>query len=149
MKNKLYLLVFTVFFSNVLAFSQQTDTLYPYVQINGSDTVISFSISQGRELAYMNEQLKLYKQVSSICENQLSIKDSTIQTLNKDKKILNQIIQSDSTQIKLLEKKFETSQNENVDLKKEVKKLRRQKIFIFVGAGVVYLTTIYVAIITK
>lgn len=124
--------VFLCLFLTFGAFSQLNGT-FPSIHVFDKDTVIVFSISQGRKLAQINESNKSCQLISEIQQKQLLAKDSIIASMSQTNTNLNKIL---SQEKKINELHQETIQsyidNEEI-IQKQLKSQIRMKMASIIG----------------
>jgi hypothetical protein len=145
--NSIKTLFFCLFIS-LNALSQRIESKYPVVSVVNTDSVIIFSIEQGKKIAIINEDRKRLQKLSAINENEISQRDSIIRMQ------YNQIENFDKIKRKydviVLEKDDMKKLNDSQSflLNKEIKKQTRHK-WIAIISGVVGVATISYFYITK
>ena len=107
---------------------QKEPVIYPVTKVLEKDSVIIFTIDQGRELARINEDRKRLMKLNKKCEFQLKFKDSII--LLQEQQIVD--YQSIKLDYDLIVKQMNRVQqlcgDEKKLLNKEIKKQKRQKL---------------------
>ncbi len=128
------------------AFSQNKAIEYPFTHVIGKDTVITFTFSQGKKLAILNEERKRLEELNKIINTQSSKKDTIIKQQADQLKLFQKV--RDDYQVIILEKDAlqQTCNDEKAILEDEVKKKNRHKWYaIFSGiAGVGIMTYFYI-----
>jgi hypothetical protein len=101
----------------------------------GKDSVIIFTLDQGKELAKINEDRKRLEKLNKKCEFQLKFKDSII--LLQEQQIVDyQSIKLDyDLMVKQMNRMQQLCGDEKKLLNKEIKKQKRQK-WASIGIGV-------------
>ena len=109
--------------------------VYPVTKVLDKDSVIIFTLDQGKELAKINEDRKRLQQLNKKCEFQLKFKDSII--LLQEKQIVDyQSIKFDyDLMVKQMNRMQQLCGDEKKILNKEIKKQKRQK-WASIGVGV-------------
>ena len=128
MNSKTKLLIASLFCS-MISFSQTRpmELNYPVVKVINKDSVIIFTLDQGRTLAKKNETVKKLEIDARIMESQISLKDSIISFQQ------NQINDYRSVQIaydvimKEMKHQQKVCSDEREFLNKEIKRQRRHK----------------------
>lgn len=114
---------------------QKEPVMYPVTKVLEKDSVIIFTLDQGRELARINEDKKRLEKLNKKCEFQLKFKDSII--LLQEQQIVD--YQSIKLDYDLIVKQMNRMQqlcgDEKKLLNKEIKKQKRQK-WASIGIGV-------------
>jgi len=124
-----------VLFLTPNGFSQVDTTTYPKVSLYNNDTVIMFSIEQGKKLSIINENLKLHIAEKSILNNQLFEKDNIIRFQADKLSNFDTIISNYDTIIIESKNILKLCEEEKVILHLEVKQYRRQKFFAILIGG--------------
>ena len=132
---RFYNIVLLVLFLTPNGFSQVDTTTYPKVSLYNNDTVIMFSIEQGKKLSIINENLKLHIAEKSILNNQLFEKDNIIRFQADKLSNFDTIISNYDTIIIESKNILKLCEEEKVILHLEVKQYRRQKFFAILIGG--------------
>jgi uncharacterized protein (DUF3084 family) len=115
------------------------DSIITQYGVNDSITVGVIN-AQGKKIASLEMQVENLNKTIANNEEMLSNRDVVIGEL-KDKIYLQE------AQIKLYQQKETSFENEIADLKKEVKKQKRQKIFGFIGTGTMTIGIIVLSVL--
>ena len=136
MKSGKFLISFLVLFVTFGAFSQVKPTEYPMVQVIGTDTVITFTFSQGKKLAILNEERKRLEELNKIISIQSDKKDTIIKQQGDQIRLLYKM--RDDYQVIIAEKDAiqQTCNDEKLILQEQVGKKNRHKWYAIIG-GVV------------
>lgn len=128
MKNLIkYVIAFCVVFIASDAFSQHNVVKYPTVELKGSDTVICFTLEQGRELAKRNEERKMLLEVNSLQSKELAQMDSIINLQRSQISTYQSIDKAQQVIILEVKKQVDMCDTQRALLEKELKKQKRYK----------------------
>lgn len=119
---------------------------YPLLSTYEGDTVLIFSIEQGRYLTKSNEERKYYAELVRECEQEVVVQKDIINA--KGEIIHNLELQKDDLII-IVQTKEELNllcEQENELLRKEVKKQKRQKVIAIISGSVLTLLGLIIAI---
>jgi hypothetical protein len=110
---------------------------YPLVKFDGKDTIIVFSIAQGKQLIAQNEERLKDKELISLNVAQISQQDTII--ASQDIKIKNLLLMNTNYVIIIKQKDdlISISETEKKILDKEIKRQKRQKIIAIIGGAIV------------
>lgn len=109
---------------------------YPLVKFDGKDTLLIFTIVQGKQLIAQNEERLKDKQVISLNVAQISQQDTII--ASQDKKIKNLELMNTSY-VNIIKQKDDLSsifEAEKSMLDKEIKRQKRQKWVAIIGGAI-------------
>lgn len=135
MKLNKHTVVFLCLFLTFGAFSQSNNT-FPSIEVIGRDTVIIFTLTQGKKLAIINESNKECLLISEIQSEQLISKDSIIQLLERKESNYKAIISNNQLINQSNEAIINAFQEQEKILKKQLKSQIRMKVAsLFVGVG--------------
>ena len=128
--------------SNFIAYGQT----YPLLSVYEGDTVLIFSIEQGRYLTKSNEERKYFENLVRECEQEVIVHREI--TKNKDSIITNLSLVKDDLIIIIRTKGelLEICEIEKDVLVKEVKKQKRHKIIAIIGGSILTLLGLLIAI---
>jgi hypothetical protein len=132
-KMKLSNICFFVVFFTSAAFSQVKTTIYPKVIVYDKDTVILFSIEQGKKLAKDNEDRKECFENNEILEKEIQQKDIIISQEQGKAKNYDKIIKDYNEIIKAKDDLKKLCNEEKEILTDEVNKKNRHKWFAIIG----------------
>lgn len=121
-----------VFLLPLISYGQK----YPLVKFDGKDTLLIFTIVQGKQLIAQNEERLKDKQVISLNVAQISQQDTII--ASKDKKIKNLELMNTSY-VNIIKQKDDLSsifEAERSMLDKEIKRQKRQKWVAIIGGAI-------------
>ena len=133
---RFYNIVLLVLFLTPNGFSQIDTTTYPKVSLYNKDTVIIFSIEQGKKLSIINENLKLHIAENSILNNQLFEKDNIIRFQAEKLSNFDTIVSNYDTIMLESKNILALCEEQKVMLHLEVKLYRRHKFFAIVIGGI-------------
>ncbi len=146
MKSSRLLISFLVIFVTFGAFSQVKPMEYPTVQVIGTDTVITFTFTQGKKLAILNEERKRLEELNKIISTQSDKKDTIIKQQGDQIKLLYKM--RDDYQVIITEKDAiqQTCNDEKRILKDEIGKKNRHKWYAIIGGviGTGIMTYLYI-----
>jgi len=110
---------------------------YPLVKFDGKDTLLIFSIAQGKRLIAQNEERLKDKEIISLNVAQISQQDTII--ASQDIKIKNLLLMNTNYVIIIKQKDdlISISETEKKILDKEIKRQKRQKIIAIIGGAIV------------
>lgn len=120
---------FVLFLNNV--FTQTNE--YPVITKIEKDTVIIFTLQQGRELIIYNEQRKEYMELNEILNSTIVQKDTVINSLNQKVSNYEKIDLENKKIIKTKEELIKLSEDEKSTLKHEVRKHKTGKWIAIAG----------------
>ena len=118
--------IYAVFLASV-AFSQHNAVKYPSVELKGADTVICFTMEQGRTLAQRNEERKKFEAVMKIQQLELQQMDSIIASQNRMIETYKSIDETQQVIIKEVKSQVEMCDSQRMLIEKELKKQKRYK----------------------
>lgn len=121
-----------VFLLPLISYGQK----YPLVKFDGKDTLLIFTIVQGKQLIAQNEERLKDKQVISLNVAQISQQDTII--ASQDKKIKNLELMNTSY-VNIIKQKDDLSsifEAEKSMLDKEIKRQKRQKWVAIIGGAI-------------
>lgn len=121
-----FTLFYAVFLATV-AFSQLNPTQYPTVELKGADTVICFTMQQGRTLAQRNEERKKFEQITKIQELELQQMDSIVKSQGVIIETYKTIDKAQQLIIKEVKTQVEMCDSQKMLIEKELKKQKRYK----------------------
>ena len=135
-KMKLSSVCFLVVFTTSAAFSQQKTTIYPKVIVYDKDTVILFSIEQGKKLAELNEDRKECFENNEILK--LEIKQKDIIITEEKSKVVNydKIVGNYNEILKAKKDIQELCNSEKQILTDEISKRNKHKWFAIIGGSI-------------
>ena len=136
MFGKLLNIVFLGLFLSPNAFSQSDSTTYPKVSLYEQDTVLIFTIQQGKKLSAINETMKTCLSEKSILDNQLFEKDNIIRLQAESLANFDSIKSNYDTILLETKSLIHICEDEKVVLHLEVKQIRRQKFLAIVIGGI-------------
>ena len=93
-KMKLNSLIVFVLFFNLIAFSQVKKADYPKVVLYEQDTVIIFTIKQGKQLGIINEEKKECLENNQVLNKEINQKVKRIISSNNTKKMVHHSLYS-------------------------------------------------------
>jgi predicted nucleic acid-binding Zn ribbon protein len=107
------------------------------VKFDGKDTLLIFSIAQGKRLIAQNEERLKDKEIISLNVAQISQQDTII--ASQDIKIKNLLLMNTNYVIIIKQKDdlISISETEKKILDKEIKRQKRQKIIAIIGGAIV------------
>ena len=128
------------------AFSQSDSTNDPKVSLYEPDTVLIFSIQQGKKLSFINETMKTCIAEKSILDNQLFEKDNIIRIQAEQLANFDSIVANYDTIVLESNNLLKICEDEKVVLHLDVKRLRRQKFFAMLIGGIstTFITYLYI-----
>jgi len=109
---------------------------YPSVTFDGKDTLLVFSIAQGKQLIAQNEERLKDKQLIILNVAQISQQDTII--ASQDIKI-NNLLLINTNYVNIIKQKddlISISETEKQILEKEVKRQKRQKTIVIIGSAI-------------
>lgn len=121
-----------VFLLPLISYGQK----YPLVKFDGKDTLLIFTIVQGKQLIAQNEERLKDKQVISLNVAQISQQDTII--ASQDKKIKNLELMN-TNYVNIIKQKDDLSsifEAERSMLDKEIKRQKRQKWVAIIGGAI-------------
>lgn len=118
--------IYAVFLASA-AFSQQSAVKYPSVELKGTDTVICFTMQQGRTLAQRNEERKKFEAVMNIQQLELQQMDSIVASQNRMIQTYKSIDEAQQVIIKEVKSQVEMCDSQRMLVEKELKKQNRYK----------------------
>ena len=135
-KMRLSNICFFIVFLTSAAFSQVKTTIYPKVIVYDKDTVILFSIEQGKKLAELNEDRKECFENNEIYKLEIEQKDIII-TQEKGKVVNYDKIVKDYNDILKAKKDLEEFRKvEKQILTDEIKKKNKHKWYAIIGGSI-------------
>ena len=133
---KLSNVCFFIVFLTSAAFSQVKTTIYPKVIVYDKDTVILFSIEQGKKLAELNEDRKECFEIDEILKLEIEQKDIII-TQEKGKVVnYDKIIKDYNDILKATKDLQDLCNSEKVILNEEIKKKNKHKWYTIIGGSI-------------
>jgi hypothetical protein len=117
---------------------------YPLVKFDGKDTLIVFSIAQGKQLIAQNEERLKDKQLILLNVAQISQQDTIIASQDTQ---INNLLLINTNYVNIIKQKddlISISETEKKILEKEVKRQKRQKGIAIIGGSVVSILLIIV-----
>lgn len=130
--------LFLFFLLPFLSYGQK----YPLVKFDGKDTLIVFSIAQGKQLIAQNEERLKDKQLILLNVAQISQQDTIIASQDKQ---INNLLLINTNYVNIIKQKddlISISETEKKILEKEVKRQKRQKVIAIIGGSVVSILSI-------
>lgn len=128
MKNSIkYIIAFYAVFLASAAFSQHNAVKYPVVELQGADTVICFTLEQGRELAKRNEERKMLLEVNALQGKEIAQMDSIINLQRSQISTYQSIDTAQQVIIQEVKKQVNMCDTQRALLEKELKKQKRYK----------------------
>ena len=118
--------IYAVFLTSV-AFSQHNMIKYPSVELKGSDTVICFTMPQGRELAKRNEERKKFEEIVNLQTLELQQMDSIVSSQQRMIETYKSIDEKQQFIIKEVKGQVSLCDEQRVLIEKELKKQKRYK----------------------
>lgn len=118
------------------AFSQVKTTIYPKVIIYDKDTVILFSIEQGKKLAELNEDRKECFEIDEILKLEIEQKDIIITEEKGKVANYDKIIKNYNDILKATKDLQELCNSEKVILNDEIKKKNKHKWYAIIGGSI-------------
>ena len=115
---------------------------YPLVKFDGKDTLIVFSIAQGKQLIAQNEERLKDKQLILLNVAQISQQDTIIASQDTQ---INNLLLINTNYVNIIKQKddlISISETEKKILEKEVKRQKRQKVIAIIGGSVVSILSI-------
>lgn len=115
---------------------------YPLVKFDGKDTLIVFSIAQGKQLIAQNEERLKDKQLILLNVAQISQQDTIIASQDKQ---INNLLLINTNYVNIIKQKddlISIGETEKKILEKEVKRQKRQKVIAIIGGSVVSILSI-------
>lgn len=109
------------------AFSQHNLIQYPLVELKGADTIICFTIQQGRTLAQRNEERKKFEQITKIQELELQQMDSIVKSQGVIIETYKSIDEAQQLIIKEVKSQVDMCDSQRMLVEKELKKQKRYK----------------------
>jgi len=135
--------IYAVFLASV-AFSQHSAVKYPTVELKGSDTVICFTMEQGRTLAQRNEQRKKFEEVMKIQQLELLQMDSIVASQNRMIQTYKSIDEAQQLIIKEVKSQVDMCDSQRMLVEKELKKQKRYKWTAIISGITVNIFTIWI-----
>lgn len=137
-----YLIVFLVGLSPFIAYGQT----YPLLSTYEGDTVLIFSIEQGRYLTKSNEERKYFENLVRECEQEISVHKEV--TSNQDSVITNlQLVIDDYIIIvRTKEELIDICEIEKELLNDEVKKQKRHKWVAIISGSILTVLSLLIAL---
>ena len=127
---------FLIIFTTSAAFSQVKTTIYPKVIVYDKDTVILFSIEQGKKLAELNEDRKECFENNDILKSEIKQKDIIINE-EKDKVVnYDKIVENYNEILKAKKDIQDLCNSEKQILSNEIRKRNKQKWFAIIGGSI-------------
>ena len=117
---------------------------YPLVKFDGKDTLIVFSIAQGKQLIVQNEERLKDKEIIRLNVAQISQQDTIIASQDIQ---INNLLLINTNYVNIIKQKddlISICETEKKILDKEVKRQKRQKIIAIIGGSVVSILLIIV-----
>ena len=108
-----------------------------------NDTNICFAVPQAKFLLKQVYKAKEYVTLDSICEKQLSAKDTVIKSNKVQIANLTQVHKNDSEKVWLKEYQVSKLEGEKIILNKEIKKQKALKNGGFTAAGILFLKILF------
>lgn len=133
---KLSSICFFVVFLTSVAFSQQNATIYPKVIIYDRDTVIMFSIEQGKKLAEINELKKECFENNNVLNLEIIQKDIVIKQQNGKLLNFDKIVNDYNDILKAKNDLQLFCEEEKSILNEEIKKRNKHKWFAIIGGAI-------------
>lgn len=118
--------IYAVFLTSV-AFSQHNMIKYPSVELKGTDTVICFTMAQGRELAKRNEERKKFEEMVNLQKLELQQMDSILKSQQRMIETYKSIDEKQQFIIKEVKGQVSLCDEQRVLIEKELKKQKRYK----------------------
>lgn len=121
-----------VFLLPLISYGQK----YPLVKFDGKDTLLIFTIVQGKKLIGQNEERLKDKQVISLNVAQISQQDTIIASQNKK---INNLMLMNTSYVNIIKQKDYLSsifEAEKSMLDKEIKRQKRQKWIAIIGGAI-------------
>jgi hypothetical protein len=112
------------------------------VKFDGKDTLIVFSIAQGKQLIAQNEERLKDKQLILLNVAQISQQDTIIASQDKQ---INNLLLINTNYVNIIKQKddlISIGETEKKILEKEVKRQKRQKVIAIIGGSVVSILSI-------
>jgi hypothetical protein len=133
---KLSNLIVFVFFFNFIALSQAKKTEYPKVAVYEQDTVIMFTIKQGKQLGIINEEKKECLENNQVLNQEIKQKDVVIKEQKDKLKNYDTIVKDYNDIIKAKDDLKRTCETEKGILQDIVEKKERHKWYAIVGGSI-------------
>lgn len=110
---------------------------YPIISKIDADSVIIFTVEQGKELVKINEQRKEALELNEILKKQLIQKDTIITSQSQKIENYKKIVKEKDNIINQKDELIKLSDEEKKNLKKEVNKQKTGKWFAIIGCVVI------------
>ena len=135
-KMKLSNLFVFVFFFNLTAFSQVKKSEYPKVVVYDQDTVIIFTIKQGKQLGVINEEKKECLENNEILSKEINQKDVVIKEQKDKLKNYDIIVKDYNDIVKAKDDLKRICESEKTILQDTIEKKERHKWYAIVGGSI-------------
>lgn len=135
-KMKLSNLFVFVFFFNLCGIAQINKTEYPKVAVYEKDTVIMFTIKQGKQLGIINEEKKECLENNQILNQEIKQRDIVIKEQNDKLKNYDTIVKDYNDIVKAKDDLKKTCESEKTILQGIIEKKERHKWYAIVGGGI-------------
>jgi aminoglycoside/choline kinase family phosphotransferase len=132
-----------VFLASV-AFSQHNAVKYPSVELKDADTVICFTMEQGRTMAKHNEQRKKFEAVMKIQQLELQQMDSIVASQHSMIETYKLIDGAQQVIIKEVKSQVDMCDSQRMLLEKELKKQKRYKWTAIISGLTVNIFTLWI-----
>jgi hypothetical protein len=134
-KMKLNSLIVFVLFFNLMAFSQVKKTDYPKVVVYEQDTVIIFTIKQGKQLGVINEEKKECLENNQVLNREINQKDIVIKEQKEKLKNYDIIVKDYNDIVKAKDDLKRTCESEKIILNDIIEKKERHKWYAIIGGS--------------
>jgi hypothetical protein len=128
------LIVFVLFF-NLIAFSQVKKADYPKVVLYEQDTVIIFTIKQGKQLGIINEEKKECLENNQVLNKEINQKDIVIKEQKEKLKNYDIIVKDYNDIVKAKDDLKRTCESEKTILNDIIEKKERHKWYAIIGGS--------------
>ncbi len=135
-KMKLSNLFIFIFFLSSITYSQVKKSDYPKVAIYEQDTVIMFTIKQGKQLGIINEEKKECLENNQVLSREITQKDIIIKEQKDKLKNYDTIVKDYNDIVKAKDDLKKTCESEKIILNEIIEKKERHKWYAIVGGSI-------------